>query len=476
MRDPVQQLVRHLSARLGGMDRARAIVVFACVLGLDGADKGSVGAMAQPIQQAFGIGETELGLLLTASLAVAAGATFFFGWLVDRIDRVRLLTWSVASWALVMALAGFSESYDRLLIVRLAIGVATACAAPAIASLVGDYFEPGERGSVYSSVLAGEIIGTGIGFIGAGELANWTWRAGFIALAVPAALIAVAVRSMREPSRGGADRLPARQGGDKNADRIAALAHQAHVEPREELVLHDDPRSRSLWWALRYILRIPTNVVLIVASGLAYFFFTGLRTFGVEYFGQRYSLGHGVAILVLIAIGSGALAGVVMSGRIADHFIARGHLEARIVVAVAAFFTSATFFVLALFTSSLWLAIPLFAVAAAGLGGVSPPLAAARLDIMVPGLWGRAEAVRTLLRKGGEAAAPIAFGYVAEHVFGQGAGSPTGLHATFLVMSTALAAAGVVAWFAMRSYPRDVITAVSSSKAVSAGASGPPRG
>lgn len=476
MRSPIHHLVKRLSARLGGMERARVIVVFACVLGLDGADKGSVGAMAQPVQAAFGIGKTELGLLLTVSLSVAAGATFFFGWLVDRVDRVRLLTWSVASWAVVMALAGFSGSYEMLLVTRLAIGAATACAAPAIASLIGDYFDPAERGSIYSSVLAGEIIGTGIGFIGAGELANWTWRAGFIGLAVPAVLIALGVRSLPEPARGGADRVSARTDGRKNADTVSGLARRAHVQPREDLVLHEDPRSRSLWWALRYILSIPTNVVLIVASGLAYFFFTGLRTFGVEYFGQRYSLGHGLAILALIAIGSGALAGVLTSGRIADRFIARGHLEARIVVAVAAFFASAGCFVLALLTSSLWVAMPLFALAAAGLGGVSPPLDAARLDIMVPGLWGRAEAVRTLLRKGGEAAAPISFGYLAEHVFGHGGGGPAGLQATFLVMSTALSAAGAVAWFAVRSYPRDVVTAVLSSKAVSGAASGQPRG
>jgi hypothetical protein len=48
-----------------GRERAKAIVAFACVLGLDGADKAAVGAIAGPLQQALRIGKTDLGLLLT---------------------------------------------------------------------------------------------------------------------------------------------------------------------------------------------------------------------------------------------------------------------------------------------------------------------------------------------------------------------------------------------------------------------------
>jgi len=39
-----------------------------------------------------------------------------------------------------------------------------------------------------------------------------------------------------------------------------------------------DPATMSMHDAVRYVLSIRTNVVLIVASSLAYFFFTGLQT------------------------------------------------------------------------------------------------------------------------------------------------------------------------------------------------------
>ena len=52
---------------------------------------------------------------------------------------------------------------------------------------------------------------------------------------------------------------------------------------------------------------------------------------------------------------------------------------------------------------------------------------AARLDIMPAQLWGGAEAVRTALRSGGEAAAPLLFGFVSQYIFGRpGSGSSSG--------------------------------------------------
>ncbi len=50
---------------------------------------------------------------------------------------------------------------------------------------------------------------------------------------------------------------------------------RAHVQPREELLLDQDPKDRSLRCTARYVLRIPTYVFLVVASALSYSFFSG---------------------------------------------------------------------------------------------------------------------------------------------------------------------------------------------------------
>jgi len=114
--------------------------------------------------------------------------------------------------------------------------------------------------------------------------------------------------------------------------------------------------------------------------------------------------------------------------------------------------------------------------AAAGVGGANPPLDAARLDIMHSRLWGRAEAVRTVLRASLEAIAPLLFGYVSTQ-FGahtSGLGNPTGdagpggsgLDATFLIMLVPLTVAGLLLVLRARStYPRGVATALASEHA-----------
>lgn len=98
-------------------------------------------------------------------------------------------------------------------------------------------------------------------------------------------------------------------------------------------------------------------------------------------------------------------------------------------------------------------------LAALFLGATNPPLDAARLDIIHPLLWGRAEAVRTVLRNISDAAAPILFGLLAQSVFG----GSSGLEYTFLLTLLALFAAAIlVLTIGRRTYPRDVAAAAAS--------------
>lgn len=110
--------------------------------------------MAGPLQHAFHVGTTDFGLLLTASLVIAAGDVSVC--LASRPTvRIRLLSWTIGGWAGAMVLAALSPSYGFLLWSRMALGAVSACAGPAIASRVGDEFRSAERGSIYSRILTG---------------------------------------------------------------------------------------------------------------------------------------------------------------------------------------------------------------------------------------------------------------------------------------------------------------------------------
>jgi pentalenolactone synthase len=154
-----------------------------------------------------------------------------------------------------------------------------------------------------------------------------------------------------------------------------------------------------LWWAIRYVLRVRTNVVLIAASALGYCFFAAVQSFAILYVTGHYGIPESIASLLTLVVGIGGLAGVFLGGRIADRLLTRGRIRARVLVPAVSLLATSVVFAPAITTTSIALALPLLALAAALLGATNPPLDAARLDIMHSALWGRAEAVRTLLHR-----------------------------------------------------------------------------
>jgi MFS family permease len=501
----------------GGPARARVALTLAAVLAVNGADTGTVSSTTSNLERAFGVGNTQIGLLLAVVTLTGAAFTIPAGILTDRTSRTRLMAGSVVIWAGATVVSGFATSYLWMLLARVALGVVTAATGPAVASLTGDYFPAADRARVYGLILTGDLAGSGLGYLVSGDLSSvTTWRAAYWWLAVPSLVLAWVIWRLPEPGRGGYSRIPAgateirverknRAGAEQDAgthpggarrspsEEDEGLAQQvvrhSDVEPEEELVLREEPTDRSIWWALRYVLRVRTNVVIILASALGYFFFAGLRSFAVLFATSHYGISKPVATSLIVVIGAGALAGVYVGGRACDRLLRRGHLRVRVILPAACLLVLPPVLGLGIAARSVFLALPLLIVGAFLLGAPNPALDAARLDIMPARLWGRAEAVRTALRSVGESAAPLLFGYVSQYVFagpgsssssggGPGAvtGNATGLEYTFLLFLGTLLLAGVLALAGLRTYPRDVATAAASAEAISeaAGDSGQP--
>src|SRR5699024_1237343 len=120
---------------VGGPARLKVLILMACVLGLDSANKATIGTMAVQLKQALDIGNLDIGLLVTVSTAIGIFATIPVGILTDRIHRVNLLSGSIILWSLSMLASGFANSFVALLLTRLALGAAIAAATPIISSL-----------------------------------------------------------------------------------------------------------------------------------------------------------------------------------------------------------------------------------------------------------------------------------------------------------------------------------------------------
>ena len=415
------------------------IVTLAAVLALDSADKATIGTNATQLEDSLHIGRPEIGLLLAVGSLVGAATAIPSGVLADRFSRTRLLAGAVVLWGAAMLSSSVATSYTFLLLTRVALGGLIAVAGPAIASLVGDYFPTAERGRVYGYILAGELLGAGVGFMVSGQLALLSWRAPFAALVLPTALVWWLVHRLAEPARDGSDRL--RAAGDSGPPAEA----DPHPAPRGE---------QGLPWraAVARVLSVRTNRALIVASALGYFFFSGIRGFAVEFEKRQYGVGQSLASTLVLLLGIGALVGVLWGGRLADVLRRRGRVAARVEVPGLTVLLAAVLFVPAFVTGDLIVAGVFLGLAAMCLGAANPPLDAARLDIMPAALWGRAEAVRSLLRDLADASAPLLFGIVSSDVFSE----DTGLRDTFLVSLLALVGASAVGLgIARRTYPAD---------------------
>lgn len=470
-------LVKAVKARAaeaaGGAARLQIILMLAAVLALDAADKGAVSAVSGQLESAFRIGNTEIGLLIAIVSLVGAAATLPIGVLADRVRRQTILIIAVLTWAAAMVLSGTATSYAYLLGTRVALGAVTAAAWPCIASLTGDFFAGRERARVYGLILAGELIGIGIGFFISGEVSSFAgWRWSFYILALPAIVLAwILWRYLPEPERGRQSWVTAkepaspeergpRSDGGQAQGKASALekVREQEVEPRPELTLHEDPTRRSWWWAIRYLLRLPTYRLLILASALAYYFFAGVRAFSMIYFTQHDQLARSTLSMLVFVIGLGALAGVIAGGRLSERLLERGKLDARIIVPAVALGLAVPFFGGGVWSRTAWLSTVLVTAGAGLLAAALAPISAARLDIIHPRLWGRAESGHVALRSALEGGAPLLFGAMS----GWLGGGDEGLKWTFLIMLIPMLVASSLGWWMRRTYPRDVATAAAS--------------
>jgi MFS family permease len=464
---------RALTTALGGRERTRVILLLAAVLALASADTATVGASAIQLRHDLGINNTDVGLLVTVTSLIAAAASLPFGVLADRVTRTRVLGGAIVLWGAAMIWSATAPTFGQLLVARLFLGAVTAAAGPIVASLVGDWFAASERGRIYSYILSGEFIGAAIGFSVTGGIATLSWRAAFVILALPAFVLAWLIFKLPEPARGGTSPLlsgdveqppetdPADEDGEQTTD-AQRIARDRGLEPDPQLVLTQDPRQMGLLEATRYVLSIKTNVAIILASAGGYYFLSGVQTFGVEFVTKQYGIAQALSTLVLLVIGAAGVLGVLAGGALGDFLLHRGYLNGRILVSAIAATVAVILFVPAVFTRSPLTALPYISLAAFALSAQNPPIDAARLDIVHPLLWGRAEAIRTFLRTLAQAFAPLLFGAVSDYVFG---GGRSGLQWTFAIMLLPLAASAYFLFRALRTYPRDVATASASARA-----------
>ncbi|MDT9598751.1 MFS transporter [Sphingosinicella rhizophila] len=186
------------------------LFVVTAVYALNIADRYVLSTLIEPIRAEFQLSDSALGLVTGVGMAifyVTAGIPL--GMLADRVNRKKMIAAALAAWSAMTAVCGLSQTFLQLLIGRMGVGIGEAGGTPPSQSLLADYF-PRHRRLVATSIFAiGVPIGSAIGGIAAGIIAEaHGWRTALLAAGAAGIPIILLLLTINEPKRGRYDSVP----------------------------------------------------------------------------------------------------------------------------------------------------------------------------------------------------------------------------------------------------------------------------
>ena len=161
------------------------LLVLAVVVFFVGAVEFMLSAMLGPLAEAFQTSAAGASWLISSYAFSYALAAPVFGYLSDRIDRVRLLLFALPAFAIDGMGIALAPNLEVAMALRVFGGIASAVLIPTAFALVSEIV-PRERqaGAMMGLVMFGMTLGIALGPALAGLLTAWSdWRTPFLAIA-----------------------------------------------------------------------------------------------------------------------------------------------------------------------------------------------------------------------------------------------------------------------------------------------------
>lgn len=310
----------------GGRRVMLALLMIAYALNF--VDRTIVASIGQAIKADLKITDTQLGLL--GGLYFALLYTFLglpLARFAERWSRVNIISSAVLIWSGFTALCGAAASYAWLAAFRFGVGVGEAGLSPPAHSLISNRYPPERRASALAVYSLGVPIGTMIGAIVGGYLAQrFSWRVAFLAAGAPGVVLAIAIRLwIREPVR---ESAPPTGGLWDELRATAGVARQLF----------------GRWPVLNMVL----GITLVSFAGY------GGGQFVQPYWTRTFGLNYAQVGLITGLIGGGSqIVGVLLGGYVSDR-LARSGTPAWYGLVPAIGIACAYPFILMIYTASSW--------------------------------------------------------------------------------------------------------------------------
>ena len=270
-------------------------------------DRSIVASVGQAIKLDLKLTDTQLGLLgglYFALLYTVLGIPI--ARLAERRSRVNIMSAAIFVWSGFTALCGIATSYAMLATFRFGVGVGEAGLSPPAHSLISDTVPPEKRASALSIYSLGVPLGVMIAAVAGGWLAqHYSWRVAFIALGLPGAFLALAIRLLiREPVRGAME-----PGGT----RVIPPPYSLRSDVTETL------RVARAMFGNPVLFHMMLGITLISFAGY------GAGAFVQPYWSRTFGLGYAqIGLITGLIGGTSQFIGVLLGGFVSDRLARSG--------------------------------------------------------------------------------------------------------------------------------------------------------
>jgi MFS transporter, Spinster family, sphingosine-1-phosphate transporter len=360
-------------------------------------------AVLPSIIAAMHISDAQAGSLQTLFIVTYIIVSPLAGWLGDRQPRFRLAALAILLWSAATFGSGLAPTFLLLVLMRSLIGVGEAGYTVVTPSLLSDFYPAAQRGRALSIFYAAIPVGTALGYVIGGQVdAHLGWRWAFFIAGLPGALLAVILLGLRDPPRGGLDRVSA----------VRADDHAVTTSATGLVTL-----LRSARAVLAVLFRRQSWVINTAAQTIFTFTVGGLGAWMPTYFvrirGLRLSTATTAFGGVLLLAG---LVGTLIGGRVGDRLAVR-RTDGHFLMSGVALVISTPFTLIALLAPSPFVYWPCMFVTLTLLFLNTGPLNAAMANVLESSLRGRGFAINTVaIHLLGAALSPMLIGLASDRI------------------------------------------------------------
>ncbi|MFM0740570.1 MFS transporter [Paraburkholderia xenovorans] len=271
-----------------------------CGWTLDSFDNQILAFLLPTLMAAWHFSKSEAGLIATSSLLAAAVGGWVSGILSDRHGRVRVLTWSIIWFTGFSIVAGLTNSYGQLLVVRALQGLGFGAEWAVGAALMAEVINPAHRGKALGLVQSGFSVGWALASVITGLLLaympSWiAWRSAFWVGVLPALIVLMIRRYIPEPE------LFTKMQEETNGAVVATWRSALRRDVRRASILaallvtglQASSFAIAIWLPtmLVQVRHLPVSTVAVMALMMSGGSFVGQVSFAYlnDYFGRRFT-------------------------------------------------------------------------------------------------------------------------------------------------------------------------------------------